>query len=238
MMEEIEQNDSNDLKTIIYDNLPSLQNGNYINLIKRIILELILKKEFYEAFIKIDADDKEALKECQKIEKIIEIVKSHNTYKDETIKEDSIVKNNLIFLRTLSGNIYAKEDLSSIDVSAYSSFKTLLESIENGTFSNVRRLTANNKLTGLSEVKGNGTRVVFDRVCGNTYIIIYIFVKKTTRDNGYSERLTTRSGFYTMQKESIRKTLNEDVINEDKLIYDDLMKSLNEQVKVKRWVQQ
>ena len=171
--------DTDEMVNAIYDSMPSLDNKNYANIINRIKLELILEKNEWNEYVN-DEDvttRNDAIEEQKKIDFIINTVNNHHNVKNEELSKEENKTNNLIFLKTLTGNIYAESDLSYIDSERYPEFMELLESIEYGTFKDVKRLTINPILKGTAEVRGRGTRVVFDRVGVNTYIILLVTYK-------------------------------------------------------------
>lgn len=226
MMDAINSDD--DIEQAINDSLPVIENGNYINIIRRIILELIKEKDVYASLLE-DKDTKEdAIKEIDKIDSMIDIIKNHHTIKSEESSLITKTKNNIIFLKTVSGNVYAESDLASIDAEYYPGFKTLIESIEDGTFRNVKKFASNHTtLKGIFEVKDHGIRVVFDKINKNTYIILDIFVKRATRDMGYVSSLVNRVANYRKEESTIKSQLNEDIITEDMTILENLKKGLD-----------
>ena len=220
----------------IYDMLPSLDNKNYMNIIMRIKKELKEELKAYELFKKIEDSSfiEVVLLEQDKIKKIISYINSHRTREISINKTHEKIKNNVIFMKTSYGSICALNDLSSIDPEYYDSFKELIESIENGTFKNVKRFSnADNILKGISEVKNFKTRVVFDRINKNTYIIIYAFVKKSNNDMGYVKQLHNRVDFYKANEKYIKESVNLEYINEHNKIFEDLKTSLEDKTKVK-----
>ena len=83
----------------------------------------------------------------------------------------------------------------------YEGFEELFRSIKDGTFKGAKRLNSNNnKTSSLSEVRGFKTRVLFDKLDENTYIIIMCAVKKCDYDNGYKKSIETRSLTYRAMK--------------------------------------
>ena len=212
-----------DLKDAIYDNLPVLENGNYTNIIMRIILELVKEKEVYEELKEVDP---EALKEINKLDTMIDLIKNHHNVKDEELSTGSKEKNNIIFLKTSSGNIYAESDLASIDSEWYPAFKGLFETIEDGTFKNVKRLTSNRISQGIPEVRDNGIRIVFDKVNRNTYIILDIFVKKSDHDKGYSNQLINRLAIYRQNEKAIKASVTDELVKNDSIIYENIKSGL------------
>ena len=228
MMEAIKYGE--DLKHAIYDNLPVLENGNYGNIILRILLELKNEKRVYEELKEVDPD---ALEEIKRIDNMDSIIRGHHDVKDEELSTGSNEKNNIIFLKTASGNVYAESDLASIDSEWYPAFKGLIESIENGTFKNVKRLTSNPISQGIPEVKDSGVRVVFDKVGSNTYIILDIFVKKSDHDKGYSNQLINRLAIYRQNEKAIKESVTDELIKNDSIILENIKSGLSSKCIVK-----
>lgn len=193
-----------DVINAVLNSLPSRENKKYIDIVNRIKLELF--KEIHELDVMLLDNDiindqglvDEIGKEKQKIHEIIEAINFVQVEKKETQIEKSLATNNkLIFLETPSGSIYAESDLYSIPDEYYETFRNLLMSIKNGTFKNVKMLNDRN---GISEVKDFKTRVVFDRIGTDCYVIISIFTKKCDTDSMYRESLTNRIDCYKRNK--------------------------------------
>ena len=86
------------------------------------------------------------------------------------------------------GNIRVIDEIEKISKSSpefCSEFLELFQSIQDGSFKRVKRFLNNNKLVGISEVRGFKPRVVFDRIGKNDYAIITAFLKKCDNDRGY-----------------------------------------------------
>ena len=69
-------------------------------------------------------------------------------------------------------------------------------------------MAPNNKLVGISEVRGFKPRVVFDRIGKNDYAIITAFLKKCDNDKGYKESLELKIQKYMSQRDNMIKNLN------------------------------
>lgn len=219
-----------EVKEAIYDNLPVTDNKKYLNIVRGIILALVKEKQsFIEAFEGEDESTLEAVKEeLDTFDFYIDTVRNHRSIEKSEIKKNHGIKNNLVFLTTLSGNIYAEQDLSSINPEYYAGFKGLLESIENGTFKNVKRFSQSHEiLKGISEVKDFKIRVVFDRLDKNTYIILDIFVKKTQVDAGYQDHVARRVDYYKRNKEYFKTMLSDEVKESHGEIYSNIKDGLD-----------
>lgn len=213
----------------IFSELPSINNKNYCNLIRRIIFELSSEIKFYENFELNDEESiRQSIAEQKKLKYIMGLVKKHSRVQNIEIKEKQNIKNNIVFLTSPAGNIYAEGDLANIDSEYYQGFKDLIESIENGTFKNVKRFkSVNNVLQGISEVREFKRRIVFDRVNKNTYIIIHVFTKKSNCDMGYVNQLSSRIEYYKKVKCEVIKLLSDSYIEDNEAILTEIKNGLD-----------
>ena len=70
-------------------------------------------------------------------------------------------------------------------------------SIQNGTFKNLKRLNKDSiKKTSVVEVKDYQSRIVFDRIGSNRYIILSVFIKKVDWNNENRLSLINRVDMY------------------------------------------
>lgn len=204
----IDENITDDeLKHIIKENLPIKINPNYFKIISRIIAEIFKEIIEYEEIKKDSIGEEEIINETKKLidlnKKKIEFIKNIEI---DLNNSDEIIENELYFLKTGSGNTYCLSDLSKIKKEYYESFKELFESIKNGTFKQAKRLnTSNNKTSSISEVRGFKTRIIFDRIGENSYIILMCAVKKSDFDNGYKKSIENRNLVYKAMKPKIYK---------------------------------
>lgn len=221
----------------VINNLPSVNNNNYMLIINRI------KAEIHREYLELESlkTDDESLSFIQEVEKeqqlLEELIKIIHTSQLEEINlmENNLRKaNKLVFLGTSLGNVYAQNDLLTIDEEYYDGFKNLLLSIEDGTFKDVKRFKNNDSIKGISEVRGYKTRVVFDRIDKDKYVIIHIFVKKSNNDRGYREKLINRVSSYYQNRDSIKAMIQDvDYLNQQQNLRDELMRSLETKNKVK-----
>ena len=205
-IKEVQENITNeDLNQVIRENLPSKNNPNYFKIISRIMAEILKEIMDYEEIKSDSIGEEEIIEETQKL---IDLDKRKINYirniKENSQSEEEVRENNLYFLKTTSGNIYCLNDLDKIKNEYYESFDELFKSIKDGTFKGAKRLNSNNnKTSSLSEVRGFKTRVLFDKLDENTYIIIMCAVKKCDYDNGYKKSLETRGLTYRAMKPKI-----------------------------------
>lgn len=84
----------------------------------------------------------------------------------------------------------------------YASIKTLVDSIKNGSFKNIRYFTNNGKTKGLVEVRDirNSTRVLFDIVGYKKYCIIGAIIGKKETNSIYKDRLISRYTKYKLER--------------------------------------
>ena len=199
-----------ELEKIIKENLPSKNNPNYFKIISRMIAEILKEIMEYEEIKSDSIGEKEIIEETQKLidlnKRKINFIRST---KEKETNEEEVKENNLYFLKTTSGNIYCLNDLDKIKNEYYESFEELFKSIKDGTFKRAKRLNSNNlKTSSLSEVRGFKTRVLFDKLDENNYIIIMCVVKKCNYDNGYKKSLETRGLTYRAMKPKILSQKN------------------------------
>lgn len=199
-----------ELEKIIKENLLSKNNPNYFKIISRMMAEILKEIMEYEEIKSDSIGEKEIIEETQKLidlnKRKINFIRST---KEKETNEEEVKENNLYFLKTTSGNIYCLNDLDKIKNEYYESFEELFKSIKDGTFKRAKRLNSNNlKTSSLSEVRGFKTRVLFDKLDENNYIIIMCVVKKCNYDNGYKKSLETRGLTYRAMKPKILSQKN------------------------------
>lgn len=199
-----------ELEKIIKENLPSKNNPNYFKIISRMMAEILKEIMEYEEIKSDSIGEKEIIEETQKLidlnKRKINFIRST---KEKETNEEEVKENNLYFLKTTSGNIYCLNDLDKIKNEYYESFEELFKSIKDGTFKRAKRLNSNNlKTSSLSEVRGFKTRVLFDKLDENNYIIIMCVVKNCNYDNGYKKSLETRGLTYRAMKPKILSQKN------------------------------
>lgn len=201
----------NDLKQLIRENLPSKGHTNYFKIVSRIKAEIYRELMTFSELSNGESD-LDLLKEIKiYVDFLDKKIKFINEIEQEKIShKESEIENNIVFLETNSGNIYAFSDLESIDHEYYDSFKELYDSIKNGTFKNVKMFTSsNNKNKTLCEVKSFKTRIFFTRLNKDTYIILQLLVKKCDIDKLYRELLVNRFSVFKNNEEQILNKLND-----------------------------
>ena len=220
-----------ELEQIIKENLPSKNNPNCFKIISRMMAEIFKEIMEYEEIKSDSIGEEEIIEETQKL---IDLNKRKLNYirnaKIDSKSDEEIKENNLYFFKTTSGNIYCLNDLDKIKKEYYESFSELFKSIKDGTFKRAKRLNSNNsKTSSLSEVRGFKTRVLFDRLDKNNYIIIMCAVKKCNFDNGYKKSLENRALMYRAMKPKLLEQRDiQEYKNENKFIEKKVLRKLDE----------
>ena len=192
--------------------LPQKSHYEYEKILYRLMLESIKEIKEIEEFIE-EETDKDSLLEMRHL---IEVEKEKIRFLKELLKEEEIEeeieKKNKIFLApTPSGRIRIQEDMKTLPQETYPGFIELIESIKNGTFKGVKRLINDLNLDlAISEVRGDGIRILFSRMDKNSYIIITAFQKKTMSSKGYHEMVKSRIQSYKQILESFKYLLEEE----------------------------
>ncbi len=192
--------------------LPSKDNFIYDLLIQRIILELRREINEINNFIveeEVSVDELlEFKQDKEKLENLITSIREISLEKEEVDK--SVQKNTIVFFEKEDGTPYVLDDLKGIPSEFKKPFLELFESIEDGTFKNVRYFTeVDNKISKVWEVRGFQVRVIFERVDKHKYIIITAFIKKSDRDLYYKTHLKTRLPRYFYKRDMIKKNVND-----------------------------
>lgn len=207
--------DCEDLQDQIESSLPNPNTGDYKTIVLRLKLKLLKSIKETADFIsecreEFDDEDLEEYKEEIRLcSKKLEILKSESN--EEVNENKTSTKNNFFFPVSSMGNIRVIDEIEKISKSSTefcSEFLELFQSIEDGSFKRVRRFLNNNKLVGISEVRGFKPRVVFDRIGKNDYAIITAFLKKCDNDRGYKDSLELKIQKYMSQRDNIVKRLN------------------------------
>ena len=207
--------DCEDLQDQIESSLPNPNTGDYKTIVLRLKLKLLKSIKETADFIsecreEFDDEDLEEYKEEIRLcSKKLEILKSESN--EEVNENKTSTKNNFFFPVSSMGNIRVIDEIEKISKSSpefCSEFLELFQSTEDGSFKRVKRFLNNNKLVGISEVRGFKPRVVFDRIGKNDYVIITAFLKKCDNDRGYKDSLELKIQKYMSQRDNIVKKLN------------------------------
>lgn len=137
----------------------------------------------------------------------IEFLKSID-FKEKEVEEQS-EKCRIVFLETSSLRSCFLEDIDGLE-EFYSSFQKIFLSLENGNPYKMRYFNNNNKLNGLIETRDpyGQTRIFFDKLDDNTYIVLHAIVKKEDKSMGYKNQLENRYAYYLQRKSRILDLLN------------------------------
>lgn len=203
--------------------LPNKNNYRFNDIIMRLYAESLKAMNEYRMFAKDEDNSKEDLAEIskalvaekRKMSCLLEII----NHKDDIKEKDN--KNKLFLIPNSTGSVKILDDLRSEDASFYPSFLELINSIEDGTFKNVKRFKNNNDLVGVCEVKGYQVRVVFARIDKDTYGLITALVKKQDNDSNYRNFLKKRISEYRKVCPSLKKYISDEKImaeNSDNLV--------------------
>ena len=216
----------NELKTDYLSTLPSIKNERYCNIINKILLQLnLILKDWYACIQELELKKEEYEAAREEIKNIyarrrLLIDAFYQKDDEDEDQETENIENQLLFLKTDAGNIQAIEEINGIDKSFYERIASLLNSIKDGTFKDVKRLTENDKVKGIPEVRAYQVRVVFERISPNQYVIISIFTKKTDSDKAYRQNLETKISNYKNNKALIKKICNNPEYIEENLDID------------------
>lgn len=194
--------------------LPNKNNYRFNDIIMRLYAESLKAMNEYRMFAKDGDNSKEDLAEIskalvtekRKMSCLLEII----NHKDDINEKDN--KNKLFLIPNSTGSVKILDDLRSEDASFYPSFLELINSIEDGTFKNVKKFKNNNDLVGVCEVKGYQVRVVFARIDKDTYGLITALVKKQDNDSNYRNFLKKRISEYRKVCPSLKKYISDEKI--------------------------
>ena len=196
--------------------LPQKNHYEYEKILYRLMLESIKEIKEIEEFIEEETDKDSLLEMRYLIEVEKEKIRILKELLKEEEKEEEMIKNKILLAPTPSGRIRILEDFDSIPQEVYPGFLELIESIENGTFKGVKRLINDLNLDiPISEVRGDGTRILFTRRDKNTYILVTAFQKKTMSSKGYREMVKARIQSYKQVVEEFNLLLEEESYQEE-----------------------
>lgn len=261
-----EKENSINLKTYI-DNYRKISDAN-----KEKILKILPEKDSYKYFLVIYRLMVESLKDIkeitdmkitdknltiEEIEELTEDIKEEKKKikilqeilkekENEGELEEPIKKENKIILApNENGNIFALEDIKKVPIEHYEEVQELIDSIINGKFKRIKRLCkgTNVKMQGVPEVRGTKVRIVFERINEDTYALFHIFLKKTQKNNGYTDTLENRINEFKKVIEKIKANLeNEEFRRLNDLyvqeLYNKLQKDTPKKIKRrhKKWI--
>lgn len=193
--------------------LPSSDVPNYQHIINKILLYYYQLKVEIINFLNEEKVTEEEKIEFEKdvndltttINSIVGYTLQASFSMTEDRKED---KNQLIFLQS-EGTPRIFQSMKSIDNEYYEAFSELLNSIIDGTFKGFKAFTNNENITGVYEVRGFKTRIIFDRIDNDKFIILDAFIKKCDKDLRYRNNLTNIVSIYRREKESLQRLVKD-----------------------------
>ena len=224
----VEKSVLDDKEIIFYINYieEHLDDYNFLNILPkntdkesfRILFKIInyykSKIEFIKNLLSIETntEDIEYLEnELVKIVPIFEkILEYKESIKNVSVEEKNTFKNKVsYFINKCTPYIYLDIKDNPED---YDSIMKLINSIEVGTFKNIRSFTGQFK--GLFEVRdiSNGTRVIFEINDLGEYCIIGAILSKAETNSIYKERLMNRYKTYIANKESTKYYEEENIL--------------------------
>lgn len=209
----LEINDS--IKENISKALPKKDNSNYLNIILGILLNFQCELNEYQSEIerlKSECTDEELAEYYEEIEKInYKIFLVENLSNSLEVEKCQSVKNKIVLVNKPNGTPYIIDDLKSVAYDYYDGFLELIESIENGIFKNVKAFNSNNeRLSGISEIRGFKVRILFERIGDDAYAIIAAFIKKCDNDKYYRSFITNRIAAYRGMRDRFLAQVNDE----------------------------
>ena len=131
------------------------------------------------------------------------------SYKNINTNSNEETNNRILFFETSSKRAYFIEDIEG-NLEFYNSFSKLFDSIRIGNPKKSKQFTNNDNLNGLIEARDpyGKTRIFFDYIGNNTYIIINAIIKKEDKSSGYKNQLDNRYSLYLQEKNNILLHLN------------------------------
>lgn len=143
---------------------------------------------------------------------------------------------NLLFATSNAGNVYALDDVKSIDLSYYSEIEECLNDIRNGAELKTFSSTDKRKKNILSYKKGNGkqVRVYAIKVSGNYICVFGVAVKKDNWSKKMSTMLDSRFALVFDEVHEFKKMIeaeDESFIEKNKKNYSDIQEVLTKNEK-------
>lgn len=221
--------------------LPLKGSLNYNHIINVIILGLYEEAVEYKKLLVMDRNST-SKKEVEDIKLEINCLLLKINYLKKLNQKISVITendsrdvNNLLFLKTSSGNYSIFSDLKEVAIEHYNLFYTLLTEMVNGRFRNLKRFSDNNTIQGMMEVRYNQARITFIPMSKNKYVILDMFIKKTQVDAGYKAALKNKYDLFKENYSVISNLMfNDEYIEENKRILESVLSMLEKDTKVKK----
>ena len=199
--------------------LPRRKHPRYKDILYRLSIESIKEIKDLKDILReeeISEDDELLCRNLIDTEKRkIDCIKSRLISSVIESEEEIEEKNKLVLVPTSNGNTRVVDELEHIPSDYYDGFRELIQSIEDGTFKNVKVFKNNNNLIGISEVKAFKIRVVFTRLSSDTYALITAFVKKCDNDKLYNESLVNKVRDYFSKENMLKEAIKDPVFMEE-----------------------
>lgn len=219
------------IKNYVQSNISQSEYEDTLNIIISAILEekIGLSKLVNEGKIETGNTDHSLDSDISKLNFLLDcLFKIRN---QDVNSNTSTPKNILIYLTTEYGNISIENDLKAIPIEFYDSFYSLLLSIQNGSFKNMKRIgtSAGNYKTNMLQVKENYSRVLYDQIEPGIYIITTMFVKKFQVAKDYQSNLKNVDSLLHNRLSYIRNQLKnnrEEFLRTNQNITDALLEKL------------
>lgn len=225
----------------IRDILPLKGSLNYNHIINVIILGLYEEVVEYKKLLVMDRNNMSEKEiddvklEINYLLLKINFLKKLNQKTLIVIENDSREVNDLLFLKTSSGNYSVFSDLKEIAIDHYNLFHTLLTEMTNGRFRNLKRFNDNNAIQGMTEVRYNQARITFIPMTKDKYVILDMFIKKTQVDAAYQAALKNKYDLFKENYSVISNLMfNDEYLEENRKVLDSLLSTLEKDTKVKK----
>ena len=214
-------------KEEILEELPSIEYENFLPLIKGIIelLEKDLSK--LKENIKSDEELKEYIEEeidvtLFKIDACHKLIQKYQETKEleENFKETE--GKNLIFAKTVYGNICLENDLKFIPEEYYKYIENGLIELQEGSKEDNtvkgRQLTNNSKLANIHELKFFKIRLMYKILAPNTLYIMMARMKKSDNDCNDRREVINRANQTKKEYEELKEIIKDPIKKEELIL--------------------
>lgn len=205
----------------------NIKNRN--NIINRLLI-LINKEILENKDLLMYEEDMDIRDDLNNLEFIYEELLDYRDYVDVEDVTDNY-NMNVVFLMYNEDKSYIERDLEDIREEYYNDFYSLLESIKNGTFKQIKKFAnVRRDLYSFTEVKKYQTRIFFTKLDNNTILICGAMVKKVDSSKHYFDYLVNRTkSLNNIDLNSIKECLNNrEFINNEEDIYNRIISNLKE----------
>ena len=195
--------------------LPARSDYNYKSIVCRLMLEVSKEIKDINEIIAgegdtLTSDDLEVCKEeVTTLNGFMSKLQERLT-DEEVLEVSDIQENRLVFMTTNSGNFSMENDLKSIPQENYEEFLTLFKSIKDGSFKNSHGLEQSAKLRGLFVVFDHQSRIAYQKLSDDIYLIVSMYIKKDTREKSSLTALEKRYANCKSQLDKIKSNILND----------------------------